>query len=226
MKKILNIFSKKKTSKKEIPTQKIIIDNREKNSLVISELISLNCQVEFQQLPVADYIINEIAIERKTISDLKSSIINKRIISQMREIKQYPKNLLLLEGFENEDIYQGIIHENALRGLLLSISLDYQVPIIFTKNEKDTAKYLFLLSKKSDKKEFSLRPSKISFSKEEQLQYILEGFPGIGPVTAKELLKKFGSLKNIINANEEELKEILGKKHEEFKSLIEYNFKD
>jgi len=56
------------------------------------------------------------------------------------------------------------------------------------------------------------------------LQFILEGFPGIGPTTAKKLLKKFKSIKKIINASEEELKEILGKKTETFLKIIDSVF--
>ena len=214
-----NIFSKKPEKKQN--KVKIVVDNHEKNSLVASYLASLGFNIEFQNLPVADYLINEIAIERKTISDFKSSIINKRIMHQLIELKQYPKYFLILEGFENEDIYSGIIHENAFRGFLLSIALEYQIPIIFTKNEKDTAKYIEVLAKKSKEKSFSIRPKKIIRNKDERVQFILEGFPNIGPKTAKKLIDKFGSIKNIINAPAGELKEILGKRTQDFAKLID-----
>lgn len=215
----IDIFSKRKESKKENKI-KIIIDNREKQSLVASQLASLGFQIQFEQLKVGDYLVNDVAVERKTISDLKSSIINKRIIQQLLELKQYPKNLLIVEGISDEDIYSGIIHENALRGFLISVALEFQVPIIFTQNEKDTARYLAVLAKKSPKKDFSLRASKLFKSKEDRLQFILEGFPNIGPVTAKKLISRFKTLKSIINASEEELKPILGKKTQEFLDLL------
>jgi len=165
-------------------------------------------------------LVNDVAIERKTLSDLKSSIINKRIIQQLQELKQYPKNILIAEGISNEDIYSGIIHENALRGFLLSVALEFQVPLIFTQNEKDTAKYLAVLAKKSPNKDFSLRASKLFKSKPERLQFILEGFPNIGPIKAKALISQFKSLKNIINASEEALLPILGKKTKDFLDLL------
>jgi len=213
-----NIFSKEKeTIENKI---KIIIDNREKQSLVASQLANLGFQIEFQQLKVGDYLVNDVAVERKTINDLKSSIINKRIMSQLIELKQYPKNILIVEGISNEDIYSGIIHENALRGFLLSVALEFQVPLIFTQNEEDTARYLSVLAKKSPKKDFSLRASKLFKSKEERLQFILEGFPNIGPVTAKKLISQFKSLKSIINASEEKLKPILGSRTKDFLDLL------
>jgi ERCC4-type nuclease len=217
MKPLLNIFSSKKETTKKI---KIIIDNRERNSLIPAFLQEQGFEIEFKQLPVADYLVKDTAVERKTVSDLKSSIINKRIISQLLELKQYPSHLLLVEGIIDEDIYSGGIHENALRGFLLSVALEFQTPIIFTHNEKDTAKYLAVLAKKQTKSESGIRASKIALTKEEQIQFILEGFPNVGPAKAKALIEKFHSLQNIFNASEQELEDILGKRAKDFKDLI------
>lgn len=214
----LNIFSKnpEKQSKEEL--SKIIIDNHEKNSLIPSFLSSLKVPFEFQDLKVGDYLINNIAIERKTFQDLQSSIINKRIFSQLNEIKQYPKHLLLIESSPSEE--NQFLHENASKGFILSVLLNYQIPILFTKDEKDTTQYLHLLAKKKEKSELSVRPSKIAMSDKEQIQFILEGFPNIGPASIKKLLEKYSSLKEIMNANEEDLVQILGKKGEALYSLI------
>jgi len=213
-----NIFSNRKIKEKEKTI--IIVDNREKNSLVISELIKRNNIIEFAQLPVADYIINNTAIERKTINDFKSSIIDKRIFSQLNELKQYPNHLLILEGLENTELYKGQIHENAFRGFLLSVALNFKTPIIYSINEEDTAKYLSILANKKEKSEPSIRQSRTLMSKEKQIQFILEGFPNIGPVKAKALIEEFKILKNIANATKEELEKVLGKNAEEFIKLL------
>lgn len=207
-----NIFSKKKDEYKD--KNKIIVDHREKNSLVISELIKLNNNLEFKQLEIADYLVNDIAIERKTFSDLTSSIINKRIFKQLENLKQYKENLLIIE--KNNSGLE--INENVIKGFLLSTVIKYKIPIIYSNNEKDTAKYISILANKKQK-EPSLRNSKI-LSKEQQIQFILEGFPRIGPVKAKALIKEFKTLKNIINSSKEELEKILGKQTEEFYNLI------
>lgn len=225
MGKLLDIFSKKPISKSSQNLwKKIVVDNREKNSLVISELISLKFKIEFKQLPVADYLIGKTAIERKTISDFKSSIINKRIFSQLLELKQYPNPILIIEGLESQNIYSGNLHGNAFRGFILSIVSEYKVPIIFTLNEKDTAKYLSVLAKKTKNPESGIRASKTFLSENEQLQFILEGFPQIGPKAAKKLLSKFKTLENIFNTSEEELKEIIGKKAINFYKLLHLEF--
>ena len=219
MTKFLNIFSNKKTKPKE--KYKIVIDHREKNSLVASELIKRNFTIEFKQLPVADYLLKDVAIERKTTSDFKSSIINKRLISQLQELKQYPKHLLIIEGPQESLLNNIQLHENAARGFLLSVALIYQVPVIFSQGPEDTANYIHVIAKKPEKTYESIRPTKIFRNKKEQLQYILEGFPHIGPTKAKALIKKFKSLKAIINAPSFELQEILGSRTDEFKKHTE-----
>ncbi len=209
----LDIFSKKKTI---FENKKIIVDNRENNSFVPSELKKLGFELEFKQLDVADYLVRNIAIERKTISDFKKSIINKRIFNQLLEIKQYPSYFLIVEGISSEDIYSRQIHENAFRGMILSIISEFQVPIIFTKNEKDTAKYISVLAHKKAKNYEPIRPSKIILNDFERINFILEGFSGIGPVASKKLIEKFGSLKNIFDASLENLREVIGNKANEF----------
>jgi Fanconi anemia group M protein len=183
--------------------------------------MKLGHPLEFKQLPVADYIINDIAVERKTIQDFKASIKNKRLPQQLIELKQYKHHLLILEGYEESDPYNTPgLHENAMRGFMHSVLLEFETPILITLNAKDTAKHLSVIARKQTKSEISIRPSKISLSKPEQQQFILEGFPNIGPTKAKALLKKFQSLENIFKASEEELAEILGKQAEEFKALL------
>jgi ERCC4-type nuclease len=215
--KLLEIFSKRPGNIiKDFP--KVIADYREKNASVISNLISLGAQVEIKELKVADYLVKDVAIERKTVSDFISSMTNKRLLRQLEEIQQYKNKLLIIEGIEEQELYNDEpegVNGNAIRGFLLSILLKHRIPIIFTKNSEDTAKFILVLSKRKEK-ETSLNAKKRSFNKKEQMQYILESFPGIGPKTAKKLLGEFKTLDTIFNAPNDKLKEMIGKKAEIF----------
>jgi Fanconi anemia group M protein len=225
---IFDIFSKPKRIREETKQekQKILIDYREKNSLVASTLVELGFEVEFRELKVADYLVNNVAIERKTVSDFVNSIINKRIIRQLQELQQYENKLLIIEGIDEQELYSDdntenrLIHPNAIRGFLLSVTIKHKIPVILTKNYEDTARYLAVLARKKEK-ESSLNVTKKSLNKKERLQFILESFPGIGPKTAKRLLQHFKSIKNIANASVEELTEVIGKKADIFKLLEE-----
>jgi len=216
-----NIFSNTEDKKqKEEKLPKIVIDNREKNSLVPSEISKRGFQIEFRQLEIGDYLIGNVAVERKTVADLKSSIINKRIFSQLLEIKKFEKGILIIEG-EIEELYDNnVLHENAVRGFLLSVGINYSVPVIFSSDERETALFISILSRKKENEEISLRPSRNFKTKKEQLQFILEGFSGIGPVKARALIEKFGSLMAIVGASESELKEILGARTTQFLEMI------
>ncbi len=225
-KKILNIFSKKEIKKIINVPEKIIIDYREKNSLVYSYLIRNGFEIEFKELKVGDYIVKDVVIERKTISDFISSMINQRLIKQIEELKQYENKLIIIEGISEKELYtdnkEGI-NPNAIRGFLLSITLKHKIPIIFSKNSEDTAKFIEILSKKKEK-EINLNAKKKILNKKEQLQFIIESFPGVGPKKAKRLLEKFGSIQNIILAPTEELREILGVQSENVREIIERKY--
>ena len=225
VKQIFDIFSVIKIKTKKKKQEIILIDYREKNSLVPSELVNLNLKIEFKELKVGDYIVKDVEIERKTVNDFISSIKNKRLINQLEELQQYKNKLLIIEGLDEQELYTDSedrigMHPNAVRGFLLSVLLKYKVPIIFTKNYEDTAKFILILSKKKEK-EMPLNVTKKNLNKKERKQFILEGFPGIGPKTAKKLLKKFKTIKNIFNSSQEELKEAIGKKAEVFKIVSE-----
>jgi len=217
---LIEIFPKK-PKVKIIKKPKVIIDYREKNSLVISELISLGLQTEIKELKVADYLVNNVAIERKTVSDFISSMINKRLLKQLEDLKQYKNSLLLIEGIEEQELYNDDnrvgVNANAIRGFLLSITLKHKIPIIFTKDYQDTAKFINVIARKQTNQEMSLNAKKKAKNKKEQMQFVLEGFPGIGPATAKKLLKEFKSLQNIINSPLEDLQKTIGKKADIFK---------
>ena len=232
---IEDIFSKSPAKKEVIkcpnPKIPIIIDTREKQSLITANLLEKKANTKFEKLEIGDYLINDTIIERKTFADFISSTLNKRLQEQLVNLKKYPKHFLIIEGFYYDYKQENInIHENAVRGMLLSVALDFKVPIIFTKNEEDTAKFLILTARKYEKqtktKTFSpsIRPQKTIKSIQEQKQFILEGFPGIGPTISKQLLRNFSSLKQIFNTSKEQLQaitQITEDKIERFHFLLE-----
>lgn len=222
-----NIFSKTKTivNRIECPNPKvpIIIDSREKQSLIAANLFGKKANISFEKLDIGDYLVGDTIIERKTYPDFVSSMIDKRLPEQLLNLKKYPKQFLLIEGFDF-DYKKFKVHENAIKGMLLSVAIDFQIPIIYTKNEDDTSNFLVITARKYEKPKtsFSIRQSKSLPTLKEQKQFILEGFPGIGPVAAKNLIEKFETIKNIINAPGEELKQILDdKKFCKFKEILE-----
>ncbi len=217
---------------------KIIVDHRESNSGIIKELIKKDIEVEKQQLITADFIIqtkdlnNEIqtvGVERKKQNDFINSIIDKRIINQLRNLKEnFTVPLLIIEGSDN--IYEiRKFHPNAIRGMLASIAVDYQIPMIHTRNYRDTAALLSVIAKRLEKPKrlISLLRKRKPLSLTEHQELILESLPGVGPIIAKSLLKRFKTVKDVVNADEKELQlvEKIGKKKAvEIKKVIEKDY--
>lgn len=216
-----NIFEKLKLREKDQKAQKIVADIHEKNSLVLAELHP-QIKLEIKPLKIADYIIGDIAVERKTISDFISSMINKRLIQQLINMKKYQKRILILEGDINEVYEKNDNLSKAVRGFIISIMTNHETPVIMTKDYKDTSKYLITLAKQQIKpKTEPTFHSKIPETLKERKKYVLESFPGIGPKKAKKLLEKFNTLSKVFNSTEEELKEILKNQSKDFKKLLD-----
>jgi len=210
---------------------KIIADVREKGSGVIKELIEHNVKLKLETLPIADYLCSkDCGIEFKTTEDFVDSLIDGRLLAQMRELKKnFIKPLIIVEG--TQDIYSiRNIHPNAIRGLLATIAVSYSIPIIFTRNYKDTASMLLIIAKREqedNKNNFSLHHSKKNQTLKSQQEYMVSSLPLVGPNLAKALLEKFGSVKKIMNASEKELKKIetIGdKKAKQIRDVIDSDY--
>ena len=188
----------------------IYADFREKGSGVIKELVELGVKVELDSLAVADYILSDkVAVEFKTVRDFVDSIIDKRLLSQLKDLRKYDAPILLIEG--QEDIFaQRKVHTNAIRGMLATIAVNYAIPVLYTKNFKETAALLAVIAKREqdpEKKDFTMHSGKPLTLKEQQ-EYIVGALPGIGGTLAKPLLKKFKTVRKIMTASEENLKKV------------------
>ncbi len=193
---------------------KIIIDHREKNEIInILKNLEKGAEIEVKNLSVGDFILSkDVVIERKTINDFLSSLIDKRLFEQARELKHnFKKPLFLIEG-NLEEIYNiRDINENAIRAAMLSLILDFEIPFLFSTNILDSAKILITIARREQiqkNKEISLRGSKIAYTMPQMQQYFVEGLPLVGPNLAKLLLKKFKTPKKIVNAKLEKLKKV------------------
>ncbi|MFA6073504.1 MAG: DEAD/DEAH box helicase [Candidatus Woesearchaeota archaeon] len=217
MKSKINISDKKEDVKKiteftkEIEEKVIIkVDYREKGSFVLKELLALNVDIDLASLQIADYHISEhVVIEYKKVKDFVDSIIDGRLLSQAKELKRYYQPIIIVEG--EEDIYsQRSIHPNAIRGALAALMLGFRIPVLMTKNPKDTAAMIKLIAireQKKDDRDFQMHSSKPLSDKEIQ-EYVVSSLPNIGTKLAPHLLKHFKSIKNIVNAEEMELKKV------------------
>ncbi|MDK2849770.1 MAG: hypothetical protein PWP03_325 [Candidatus Woesearchaeota archaeon] len=191
---------------------KIIADYREKASPVIKALFSNpDIELEMTNLEIGDYVLSEdVCIEFKTKEDFLTSLIDNRLFTQVKNLtSKYKKPLLIVQG--TEDLFSlRNINENSIRGLIVSLAIDYRLPIIFTKNPKDTAEYLFLIAKNEQlnlNKSIALHTKKPRTIKEIQ-EYIVSSLPNIGSTLSKPILTHFKTIRNLANSNIDDLLKI------------------
>ncbi|MBT4321912.1 DEAD/DEAH box helicase, partial [Candidatus Woesearchaeota archaeon] len=134
---------------KEKENFKVVIDVREKGSNLSKKLVDIGMDVKVKTLVSADIIVSDtVGIERKTIPDFVNSIIDKRIFTQLKDLKNNFENpIIILEG--EEDLYSvRNIHPNAIRGMLATIVSSFKIPLLRTKDSQDTAELINAIAKR------------------------------------------------------------------------------
>ncbi len=215
LKKTLQLTTRKDTSleKYTAPGIKIFADYREKGSGIIKELVDMGVNIDLQKLETADYVLSSrVGVEYKTQKDFVDSIIDGRLLSQLKTLVQcFERPLVVVEG--DEDIFsQRNIHANAIRGMIATIAVSYGIPLIFTKNFRETSALLAVIAKREQEevqREVQFHTKKPLTMKEIQ-EYVVSAFPSVGTSLARDLLKSLGSVKNIVNASEKALKDVEG----------------
>ncbi|MFW6220674.1 MAG: DEAD/DEAH box helicase [Nanoarchaeota archaeon] len=219
----------------EIKETRILIyaDYREKGNKIIKELINNKIQIKLEKLEYGDYLLSDdCCVEFKTKIDFVDSILDGRLLEQVKNLKfRYNKPIIILQG--EEDLYSlRNIHPNAIRGMIATITVSFNVPIIYTKNNIDTSLMLMFIAKKeqtNNDKEFMPHFEKNITSNKATQEYIISSFPGIGGLLSKSILKEFNTIKNFVNSDIDKLKnveKIGNKKAKQIIDIINNSYKD
>ena len=199
-------------SKTEDIPLKVFVDKREMRSGVVKTLDKLGVDVVLETLEVGDYVVsNRVGIERKTAEDFLSTLMDGRdLFGQISDLaRAFERPVLIIEG---DGLYTARqIHPNSIRGVLASIAIDFGIPIIFSKDEEDTAALVNVMAKReqvSSNREISLHGKKTSLTLKEQQEYVVSSISDIGAVVARNLLTHFGSVERIMTASRDELMEV------------------
>jgi len=127
----------------------IRIDHREGDSAIAARLKQAGMTIELDSLPVGDYQIGGILIERKTARDFVDSLLDGRLLSQAARLAAAaPRAMMLIEG--RDLFHHRSVHANALMGALASISLDYGLPVISCSDSRETANFLAVAARREE----------------------------------------------------------------------------
>lgn len=196
----------------------IVMDYREDKKFV-REFVKAKVECDVRQLVVGDFVlktknlegeIRTVGIERKTQQDFLNSVIDRRLFNQLLMLKEHVDiPLLLVEGTENLYALRDF-HPNAIRGVLATVAVDLQIPVLHTQNVRDSAHMIVLLANRLEKTRSPLvltaKPKRMSMR--EQQEFLVASLPGVGPVIGKNLLRELKSIRNIANASEKELQKV------------------
>jgi ERCC4-type nuclease len=205
----------RKRAQRPIPTEKVLVyaDSREAPSQVNSYIEELGALVCCKQLKVGDYIASDrVGIERKTITDFLGSVMNQRLFRQLVELSESFENpVLILEGNPELLWHGGAMHPNAIRGALASITVDHRIPIIWTRNSRETAAQIHWIAYREQKKldkEVSIRGEKRAMDIARHQEFIVAGLPHINSKLSRRLLEQFGSVRRVFMAKPERLMKV------------------
>lgn len=195
----------------------------------------MGAKLDVRALEIGDYVLSDdVAVERKTSDDFLESLVNKKrnLFEQLTNLtKNYKNPVLVIEGNDIQSRNRRQISQESIRGAFLTIKIDMNIAVISTKDEQETALILFMIAQreqKERKKSVRHHGKKTFQSTPESQIYILSSIPGIGVHAAKLLLNHFGSLKEVFNANKEELMQVKGigeKTGERISRIIETKYK-
>lgn len=196
----------------KIENLRIVVDERERKSGIPDLLKAIGINLEIKTLPIGDYIVApETIVERKSISDLISSIFDGRLFDQCDRLKEnFLHPIILMEG--NVDEIDSLVENPfVFYGALSTIAIDFKIPIIPTASAAHTAKLLVsMCSRKDVAKGPFLKKIKKSDDVQKQQLSVLCSLPGIGEKLAVRMLQKFGSPTRTLNASLTELSKVEG----------------
>lgn len=192
----------------------IVVDDREAASAVSRELSGReDCDVSFRRLRLGDYQVGgRLLFERKTLRDLVASIADGRVFRQACQLAAGPlRPVILLEGRASDLADIGMSRE-AIQGALISITLILGLPLLRARDAEESARLMVYAGRQMQTliTEGVPRAGARPKSKRHIQLHILQGLPGVGPVRARRLLEKYGSISVALSATVDELAQLPG----------------
>ena len=203
----------------------VVVDSREasKNRDIVDYLRRKGLEIAVAAMNAGDYYLlasedrRALLVERKTVNDFLNSIRDNRLWEQLALLKEAARRenvdlLVVLEGsLTTVQRYRAWSIQAVLR-ILDTVTLEWRVPVLPTPDKEATARWLASKAKSlgspRTKKPPRLRVERKPLTPVERALYVAEGL--VGPVLARRLLSRFKTLRNLANAEIEDLIEVEG----------------
>ncbi|MHC5081254.1 MAG: ERCC4 domain-containing protein [Planctomycetota bacterium] len=165
----------------------------------LQEKHGLLCREE--NLIAGDYIVGgKVIVERKRGKDFEQSMISGRLFEQAKRLAASPHLPLFL--LENVPGWTGV-STRALQGAILSLILDFGVPVIHSSTKEETAFLLADIHQRLGKGpsvsvRLGYRPKRLK----NRALFVITSLPGVGRTVGENALRHFGSLRSAFEADE------------------------
>ena len=128
---------------------KLTVDYRENKIIEKLKNTEIDFEMCIENLPIGDFIISKndiikLIIERKTFSDLASSIIDGRFREQKNRLIESDSNILyILEGQKNKTKMDG-----PCNGAIQNLLFKHKINVLHTRDLQDTIDNILMMNKK------------------------------------------------------------------------------
>lgn len=134
---------------RQIPKPVVLVDTREKSPFDFSKFSNWIAEEKRQKLDAGDYTVegmeNLLVLERKTLSDLITTLIQQRprFLKLCEKMSQYRWRALFVQA-SYEDVKSPYgeytqAHPNAVSGTLDALEAKYEIPVIYTSRYQELA---------------------------------------------------------------------------------------
>jgi len=191
----------------------VVIDDREPDifARLFKEAGAESVRVE--RLGVGDFVVNRHWVfERKTIADLCVSLVDGRLFKQaVRMLKAPGHPVIILEG-SSKDADKTHVPRESVQGALITLSVFFNIPVLRALDAEELVRLIAYTVTQEGRfqKNAILRHGYRPKRRKARQLFLLQGLPGIGRDRAVKLLETFGSIEDVVNADEDELADVDG----------------
>ena len=168
--------------------------------------------IEEDEGNVDRYILGKrLAVERRTGGGFLKGIMEKTLFTSAIYLREhFAIPVLIIEGKVNYEY--SMFDPQAVRGALTAMMLEYGINVLCTADVAETVELIAMMARQEQIgiPEISLIPKRKAGDLPDMQRRVVEMLPGCGMVMARELLQRFATVKGIMNATVEELREVRG----------------
>ena len=199
----------------------IYINSHEPQEII--NLLRNKTEICVKNFTPGDYIIGNNGIERKTINDFLSSLVQKRLFEQLTRLKVcYQNCLLIIEAFD----LSHFSNTTSIYGVILKLMMDMNIKVIFSQTKEQSADILYILDRRIGNKvynkellNYQLKYKNRDRPLSQKQLLMLQAIPNVGVKRARLLLNKFGRIKDIFEADDKTILSVEGIGNKTIKNL-------